>query len=85
MNCPVPLQNIFCKNSDIHNHNTKHRETLHTLIGNSEVTYANFSFHGIYIWNIIFESVNIYVSYSSFKHITKSYIHAHEIKYRLRT
>ena len=26
---------------------------LHTNIGTSEITYTNFSYHGVHIWNIM--------------------------------
>ena len=43
---PVPVSNLFTKNSSIHRYNTRSCNMLHTNIGSSEVTYTNFSDHG---------------------------------------
>ena len=48
-----------------------HFSMLHTKIhvGSSEVTYTNFSYHGVHIWNIW----NI-ISDNSFKYLAKQFI-----------
>ena len=73
---PIPVWQLFSRNSEIHNYNT---------IGSSEATYANFSFHAVYIWNIISKEIPTDVSYSCFKHLSKHFIQEHDIEYRLRT
>ena len=83
---PGPVTTFFGgKNSEKHNHNARYRDILHVLIGYSDATYVNFNFYAIYIWNIIYDCVNNNVSCYNFTYITKSYMYAHEIEYRLRT
>ncbi len=82
---PAPLDDLFELNSNIHDYNTRTNNALHTLVGGSEKTYANFSFHGVHIWNIISQHINTNVSYACFKHLSKNYIICHDMKYRIRT
>ena len=82
---PIPVLQLFSRNSEIHNYNTRGNKLLRTKIGSSEATYANFSFHAVYIWNIISKEIPTDVSYSCFKHLSKHFIQEHDIEYRLRT
>ena len=82
---PIPVLQLFSRNSEIHNYNTRGNKHLRTKIGSSEATYANFSFHAVYIWNIISKEIPTDVSYSCFKHLSKHFIQEHDIEYRLRT
>ena len=43
---------------------------LHTKIGSSEVTYTNFSYHGVHIWNIMERNIPPSISYNSFKYLS---------------
>ena len=60
---PVPVSNLFIKNSSIHGYNTRSCNMLHTKIGSSEVTYTNFSYHGVHIWNIMERNIPPSISY----------------------
>ena len=51
---------------------------LHTKIGSSEVTYTNFSYHGVHIWNIIERNIPPSISYNSFKYLSKKFIQENE-------
>ena len=89
---PIPVLQLFSRNSEIHNYNTRGNKLLRTKIGSSEATYANFSFHAVYIWNIISKEIPTDVSYSCFKHLSKHFIQEQDndvgcchIEYRLRT
>ena len=82
---PIPVLQLFSRNSEIHNYNTRGNKLLRTKIGSSEATYANFSFQAVYIWNIISKEIPTDVSYSCFKHLSKHFIQEHDNEYRLRT
>ena len=62
---PVPVNNLFIKNSNIHWYNTRSYNLLHIKVRSSEVTYTNFSYHGVYIWNIIVQNSGNRVTSSS--------------------
>ena len=61
---PVPVSNLFIKNSSIHGYNNRSCNMLHTKIGSSEVTYINFSYHGVHIWNIMERNIPSSISYN---------------------
>ena len=82
---PVPVSNLFIKNSSNHGYNTRSCNLLHTKVGSSEVTYTNFSYHGVHIWNIIIQNIPPSISYNSFKHLSKIFIQKNDIHYRLRS
>ena len=82
---PKPVSELFKKNSDVHSHNTRNKASLYSQFGASEATHANFSFHGVHIWNILGNKIDNNVSYAGFKNLSKLYIQSHDIEYRLRT
>ena len=65
--------------------NTRSCNLLHTKVGSSEVTYTNFSYHRVHIWNIIVRNIPPSISCSSFKHLSKIFIQKNNIHYRLRS
>ena len=69
---PVPVSNLFIKNSSIHGYNTRSCNMLHTKIGSSEITYTNFSYHGVHIWNIMERNIPPSISYNGFKYLSKN-------------
>ena len=82
---PVPVSNLFIKNSSIHKYNTRSYNMLHTKIGSSEVTYTNFSYHGVHIWNIMERNIPSSISYNGFKYLSKKCIRENDLHYRLRS
>ena len=82
---PKPTMQLFIRNTDVHNHNTRTKDSLHVRMGRSERIYANVSFHGVHIWNILSQHVQTNISYASFRHVSQLYIHTHDIQYRYRT
>ena len=82
---PVPVNNLFIKNSNIHGYNTRSYNLLHIKVRSSEVTYTNFSYHGVYIWNIIVQNIPPSISYTSFNQVSKILIQKNGIHYRLRS
>ena len=66
---PVPVSNLYLKNSFIHGYNTRSCNMLHTKIRSSEVTYTKFSYHGVHIWNNMERNIPPSISYNSFKYL----------------
>ena len=62
---PVPVSNLFIKNSSIHGYNTRSCNMLYIKILSSKVTYTNFSYHEIHIWNIMERNIPPSISYNS--------------------
>ena len=46
---PLPIVELFTRNYEFHNHNTRQRQSLHTAVGRNEAIYKTFKFHGIRI------------------------------------
>ena len=44
---------------------------LHKKIGSLEVTYTNFSYHGVHIWNIMERNIPPSISCNGFKYLSK--------------
>ena len=64
---PKPISQLFAKNNEYHDYNTRHSSSLHLSVGRGEAIYRSFSFHGINIWNYLKMNVPIDVSYLRFK------------------
>ena len=62
---------------------THYKQLLNSV--ETEVTYTNFSYHGVHIWNIIVQNIPPSISYNSFKHLSKIFIQKNDIHYRLRS
>ena len=82
---PQPTMQLFIRNTDVYNQNTRSKESLHVQMSRTERTYSNVSFHGVHIWNILSQHVQTNISYESFKHVSTLLINTHNINYRLRT
>ena len=67
----LPIVELFTRNYEFHNHNTRHSQLLHTAVGRNEAIYRTFKFHGIRIWNSISTKISVDVSYASVKHSSK--------------
>ena len=80
---PTPLSDLFIVNNTRHAHFTRQHNDLHIDIGRKENVYRLFSFHGTHIWNHISKKISIDVSYACFKNLSKMYIQANNIPYRL--
>ena len=81
---PKPISQLFTKNNEYHDYNTRHSSSLHLSVGRGEAIYRSFSFHGINIWNYLKRHVPIDVSYIRFKKLTISYLTANDIVYNVR-
>ena len=82
---PKPISQLFTKNNEYHDYNTRHSSSLHLSVGRGEAIYRSFSFHGINIWNYLKMHVPIDVSYIRFKKLTISYLIANDIVYRIKS
>ena len=80
---PLPIVELFARNYEFHNHNTRQSHLLHTAVGRNKAIYKTFTFHGIRIWNDISTKISEDVLYASFKHSSKSFIKNNQIPYRV--
>ena len=71
---PISISRPYKLNSDVHNYNTKQAHYIHSFKGNNEFIYRTFKFQTIYIWNSIFQNININVSFPKFKHLLKCFL-----------
>ena len=68
-----PVMNVlYTVNSDIHEHNTRQKHLLHTNKGNQFNRF--FSNISARIWNVLQKTMDVNVSASKFKHISKTYL-----------
>ena len=74
-NVPKQIQNLYKSNNNVHTHYTRHAHHFHTVRGKSEYIYRTFAFQSVLIWNKLLLNINIYVSYTRFKHILKDFRH----------
>ena len=70
---PVPVSNLFLKNSSIHGYNTRSCNMLYIKILSSDVTYTNFSYHEVHR-NIMERNIPPSISYNSIKYLSKKHI-----------
>ena len=79
---PTPLSDLFIVNNTRHDHFTRQHD-LHIYIGLKENVYRLFRFYGTHIWNHIYIEKSIDISYACFKNLSKMYIQANSIPYRI--
>ena len=80
-----PITQLYTKNNEYHDYNTRHSSALHLSVGRGEAIYRSFCFHGINIWNYLQMHVTIDVSYLRFKKLTLSYLIVNDIVYRIKS
>ena len=81
---PHPITDLFARNNERHNYNTRQTHDLQINTGRGEIVYKLFSFHGVHIWNHISRKIPVDVSYASFKNLIKTYLQTNDILYRVR-
>ena len=62
-----PISQLFTRNNEYHDYNTRHSSSLHLSFGKGEAIYRSFSFHGINVGNHLKMHVPIDVSFICFK------------------
>ena len=55
---PVALNNLFVRNSNIHNYNTRNKNKLRSAIGRHKFIYKNFRYISVHIWNNINDKID---------------------------
>ena len=64
---PVALNNLFVRNSNIHNYNTRNKNKLRSAIGRHKFIYTNFCYISVHIWNTITDKIDTDTSLLTFK------------------
>ena len=64
---PVALNNLFARNSNIRNYNTRNKNKLLSAIGRHKFIYKNFRYISVHIWNNITDKIDTDTSHLTFK------------------
>ena len=77
---PPTINNMYIKNSDIHNHNTRHKNYLHVSMAHSDLNAKSFYCSSILIWNEIMNKIELSISFPQFKIVLKQYLLVNNLK-----
>ena len=69
---PEPKSELFVPYTAIHTYNIRNKQSLRLKQSNKTCMYKNFSFIGVHIWNDIQKHINVSVSYSAIKQLTRN-------------
>ena len=64
---PVSFDNMFVRNSQIHNYDTRSRSKYHVPAFNLDTMKLSIRVKGVYIWNFVNSNVDAFCSFASFK------------------
>ena len=67
---PPTINNMYLKNCDVHNHNTRH----------SDLYAKSFYCSSILIWNEIMNKIEVSISFLQFKILLKHYLLVNSLK-----
>ena len=70
---PELISELFVPNTVIRTYNTRNKHNLRLKQSNRVYMYTNFSFIEVHIWNDIQKHINVSVSYSAFKQLTRTH------------
>ena len=70
---PPTINNIYIKNSDVHNHNTRLKNNLHVSMAHSDLYAKSFYCSSILIWNEIMNKIEVSILFPQFKIVLKQY------------
>ena len=75
-NCILPpvINSLYTVNSDVHEHNTRQKHLLHTNKGSTNQFNKCFSNTSARVWIAIQKTMDVNVSASKFKHMSKAYL-----------
>ena len=76
---PVALNNLFVRNSNIHNYNTRSKNKLRSAIGRHKFIYKTLRYIGVHIWNNITDKLVTDTSLLTFKKQLKILLFTDEI------
>ena len=68
------IYNIFQKNSDVHDYNTRQSEMLHLPKPNTEYGKPSFRYRGALIWNDILEKLDVNIKIGTVKKNLKKHL-----------
>ena len=71
---PPVMNDLYTVNSDIHEHDTRQTHLLHTNKGSTNQYNRSFSNISARVWNVLQKAMDVNVSASKFKHISKTYL-----------
>ena len=71
---PPVINSLYTANSDIHEDNTRQKHLLHTNKGSTNQFYKFFSNISARVWNALQKAIDVNVSASKFKHISRTYL-----------
>ena len=71
---PPVINSLYTVNSDIHEHNTRQKHLLHTNKGSTNQFNKYFSNISARVWNALQKAIDVNVSASKFKHMSKTYL-----------
>ena len=77
---PPTINNMYIKNSDIHTHNTRHKNYLHVSMAHSDLYAKSFYCSSILIWNEIMNKIEVSISFPQFKIVLKQYLLVNNLK-----
>ena len=77
---PPTINNMYIKNSDIHTHNTRHKNYLHVSMAHSDLYAKSFYCSSILIWNEIMNKIEVSISFPQFKNVLKQYLLVNNLK-----
>ena len=77
---PPTINNLYIKNCDVHNHNTRHRNYLHVSMAHSDLYAKSFYCSSILIWNEIMNKIEVSISFPQFKILLIHYLLVNSLK-----
>ena len=68
------INSLYTVNSDIHEHNTRQKHLLHANKGSTNQFNKSFSNISARVWNALQKAIDVNVSASKLKHMSKTYL-----------
>ena len=77
---PLTICIMYIKNSDVHNHNTSHKNYLHVSMAHSDLYAKSFYCSSTLIWNEIMNKIEVSISFPQFKIVLNQYLLVNNLK-----
>ena len=75
---PIPLNELFIRNSEIHSHNTRSQNKLRVPNFKLDVLKYSVRVVGVYVWNFINDNVDCYCSLTAYRYSLRQFIMGNE-------
>ena len=75
---PIPLNELFVRNSEIHSHNTRSQDKFRVPNFRLDVLKYSLRVIGVYVWNFINENVDCNCSLMSYRFALRQFILGNE-------